>query len=420
MTDALIRSGGPKIPTLDTPRSIEWTPGQAQLIELILMWYKEFYHRLPIKTSVTPSWAVHPQWFAYSGAAGCGKTTVVKEVIRQLGIGNDYIGCAYTGKAVLQLLRNGVNARTIHKLIYDPVPVYKEDPVTHKKYLTFEFQLKDRLDRDYELIIVDEAPMVNDEIARELLSFGVPIIFIGDMNQLPPVFGKSTIMENPDWILTQIMRQNESDPIVQLSQMVLKDIPLMEGQYGKCNVIRRYYPGPQMLTDYDQILCTTNKMRASVNDFIRQELKGYRDSNPRIGDKVICRQNNWDLEVDGYYLTNGTSGIITDINRSKLANGYYLMDFHPDYFPDGVDFECLKVDAKYLRSNYKDQQNVPRLANEKFEYSYGITVHLSQGSEYDRVLFLDSWFHDAILTKKARYTAITRAKEYVDIVLASF
>lgn len=388
---------------------IELTRGQAELLDRISTWYRNHIRG-------TISQYRHPQWFAYSGAAGCGKTTVIRELIRTLGLSGSYIGCAYTGKAVLNMLKQGLNAQTIHSLIYNVVPKYQTDPFSNRKSVGFEFELKKKLDRDYNLIIVDEAPMVNDEMCQEILSFGIPVIFVGDMNQLPPVFGRSTIMENPDFILTQIMRQSEDNPIVMLSQMVLKGIPLLEGRYGNSEVVREFILDKKLLTDYDQILCFTNNLRYEINNFCRGKILGYDSPIPRINDKVICRQNNWSMEKDGFYLTNGTSGYIVDLDRSELARGYYLMDFHPDYFPDGVNFEKLKVDARYMKMVPEDQKNVMRTRNEKFEYAYAITVHLSQGSEYGHVLFIDSFFNTPELTKKARYTAITRAVDQITIV----
>ena len=67
--------------------------------------------------------------------------------------------------------------------------------------------------------------------------------------------------------------------------------------------------------------------------------------------------------------------------------------------------------------SYEEQRNSGRIMNEKFEYGYAITVYKSQGSEFPRVLYFDSKFRTAELTKRSRYTAITRAREELTIVL---
>ena len=233
----------------------EPTESQAQLLDKVRIWYYNWYSGKRTGN--------HPQWFSYSGAAGVGKGVSARMIVDMLGLDSDsYVACAYVGKAVLQLSKNGMNAKTIHSLIYDARPIYEISKDGSKKIIVrYEFFLKERLDKSYRLIFVDEAAMVNDKMQAELLSFNVPIIFMGDMNQLPPVFGDSTILANPDHILTQIMRQKEDDPIVQLSQMVLKGIPLFEGKYGLSEVVREIELDKRLVTDYDQILCNTNKYR---------------------------------------------------------------------------------------------------------------------------------------------------------------
>lgn len=388
----------------------EPTESQAQLLEKVKVWFKNWESGKKVGD--------HPQWFSYSGAAGVGKGVAARMIVDMLGIGpRGYIACAYVGKAVLQLSKNGMNAKTIHSLIYDARPIYERQNGSDIIIMKYQFFLKDKLDEDYRLIFVDEAAMVNDKMRDELLSFGIPIIFMGDMNQLPPVFGSSTILANPDHILTQIMRQKENDPIVQLSQMVLKGIPIMTGNYGKSKVIRDIELNHSLINDYDQILCNTNSYRVSINNYIRRVIKCYPENRPVIGDKIVCCQNNWNVMVDGYPLTNGMIGYISDINRNHVHQGYYVINFEPDFLNGDKQFRRLKMDARYINAPYEQQKSMGRIMNEKFEYGYAITVYKSQGSEFDRVLYFDSKFRTPELTKRSRYTAITRAKEELTIVL---
>ena len=81
------------------------------------------------------------------------------------------------------------------------------------------------------------------------------------------------------------------------------------------------------------------------------------------------------------------------------------------------EFEHLKVDREYIRSNYDRRKNFGISKYEKFEYAYAITTHISQGSEFPNVLFIGETFWDREMTMKLWYTAITRASEKITIVL---
>lgn len=385
--------------------AIELTEEQKELKRQVIHWYNNFPSGKP--------------YFYYSGAAGTGKTTVLKSIIEDLDLDDDeYIACAYVGKAVLVLLKNGLPASTIHSLIYMPkTEAYYEtefdewgNPQRVKKYKS-GFFLRDYIPRSIKLIFLDECAMVNDKMRMDLESFGVPIVMCGDQNQLPPVFGTSSILDNPDFVLHQIMRQAEGDPIVHLSQCVLNDTPIEFGDYGKSRVVRSVDVNRNILTDYDIILCAKNKTREDLNDRIRYEILGYEDRIPRIGDKVICRHNDWDEELDGIFLTNGLVGYLENVNLCSIHRDVIYVDFRPDFMES--PFEKLMLDYYYMKSDWKTRKDYGWNGKnnlELFEYGYAITVHLSQGSEYQNVLFMDENFKDPESLKRLRYTAITRAK----------
>lgn len=388
--------------------SIELTDEQKELKRRIIHWYHNFPSGKP--------------YFYYSGAAGTGKTTVIKTIIDDLGLKRDeYIACAYVGKAVLVLLRNNLPATTIHSLIYVPrTDSYFEieldewgSPHKVKKTKT-GFALREHIPKSIKLIFLDECAMVNDKMREDLQSFGVPIVMAGDQNQLPPVFGSSSILDSPDYVLHQIMRQEEGNPIVYLSQCILNGTPVQFGNYGKSSVIRSIDIKKNLLTDYDMILCPRNVTREDLNDRIRNEVLGFKDRIPVVGDKVICRHNNWDESLDGIYLTNGLVGYLTDVNLCSLHRDVVYVDFQPDFMKES--FKKLSLDYAYMRADWKERKEYGWSFGNKlefFEYAYAITVHLAQGSEYHSVLFLDEEFGSPDKTKRSRYTAITRAKDII-------
>ncbi len=387
-----------------------FTPNQRQLMEKLKYWYHN-------KTK---------PYFSYSGAAGTGKSTIIKAFIEEIGLPiHKVAAAAYVGKAVLVLLRHGLNASTIHSLIYravyEAIPEEELEPDENghiKKRGRMRFVLREELKENIKLIVIDEASMVNDKLRDDILSFGIPVVFIGDNNQLPPIFGKSSVMEYPDHILYEIMRQEENSPVVYLSQCVLNDIPLQFGTYGKSKIINSIDINKNILTDYDIIICGKNKTREKINNDIRHNVLGIISNDPIIGDKIINRQNDWEYCVNDIYLTNGTIGFITDIDYSTLCKNYITLDFRPDFMLD--EFQDLRLDYKYFNTDISKRNGYGISKYNKFEYGYCITAHLSQGSEYDRVLFIDQPFYDKETTKKLRYTAITRARDSITIVKNSW
>lgn len=348
-------------------------------------------------------------------------TTVLSSIIDKLGLDDDqYMTCAYTGKAALNLQQKGLPSSTVHSLIYHTVlekikssdeEIDAGDPPVKMR---FHFILKDALPSNLRLIVVDEATMINNDMRDKILSFGLPVIFIGDMNQLPPIFGMSEVMLNPDFVLTKIMRQSEGNPIVQLANLILNDQYYDLGDYGNSKVVDSIEYSKGLLTDYDMILCGKNKTRDNMNNLIIHDILKKKSLIPFIGAKVVNRQNNWNLAVNGISLTNGLVGYITNFSKKTAYKGYYTIDFQPDFMDD--EFEGLHIDTRYIVSDYNVRKNFGFTKFEKFEYAYCISTHISQGSQYNRVLFLDEVFPDAETTKKLRYTAITRAIDSIIIV----
>ena len=363
------------------------------------------------------------QTFEISGPAGSGKTTIVKAIIEKLNLRiEDVLFVAYVGKAALQLSRSGVNGRTIHSTFYDIVfkPVKDEEGnviIKNGRVITRpEFVKKERIPSNIKLIVIDEAPMVNDTFGDDIESFGVPIICLGDLQQLPPVIGNSKYLVRPDYVLTKVMRQAEGNPIIYLSQLASRGEPIPYGKYGdKCYVIPKSKVNSDILLGADMILTPTNRSRVELNRHIRENLKGITSDIPIVGEKLICRKNNRNrIMGDSVYLVNGMLGYVVQSSKSSFNGTTIDISFSPD-FNDNIIFNNVRLDYKTLMNSIQPNNGEYKKGYsmyDMFEFGDVITVHLSQGSQAENVLYISEPFAGGRdIQCKLDYTGITRARE---------
>ena len=356
-------------------------------------------------------------------------TTLVRYAIDRLGLTYDEVlFVAFMGKAATCLARNGLPAKTIHSTIYDYEKVLARDEngkiifkENGKPKMVSKFIKKDRLNKNIKLIVVDEGSMVEESIAKDLMSYGIPIIVLGDLNQLPPVFGKSFFLTNPDVVLTQIMRQAENDPIVWLSQEVLSYHPLKIGVYGNSAVISKDDLNEYHMRNADIIITGTNKLRYNVNNYIRERIKGYKNFDyPHMGEKIICKKNNWSKSIgEGMYLTNGTTGFVENVYKDTFNGKTMTIDFRPDYSKKSFKNVTFDYNHLYAVPGQEDDNNdFTSHFNDKIEFGYAITTHSSQGSQWNKVLYLsENFLRSNEDKKKLLYTGITRAQKSITIVI---
>ena len=365
------------------------------------------------------------QVFQISGAAGTGKTTLIRYLINEIKLEHDEVlFTAFVGKATLAMTRNGLNAKTLHSAICyckdEPVLDENGNVVTeyNRRVTKRVFTRRRKIDPRIRLIVVDEGSMVPAKMADWLLKFKVPIIVLGDLNQLPPVIGDSFFLKEPDVVLTQIMRQSSESPIPYFAQNVLQNGTkcLSPGlQIGdKINVLSKADITPELLKDYDVIICGTNKTRNNLNTYIRERIYGRTQDYPVIGDKLICRENDWTFSVDDVYLINGLIGYVTDIDLESISDYTMKIDFKPEFMDN--EFKNVTLDRIYMGLSPNDKRFY-RSNYHKFEYGYAITCHLSQGSQYNRVLVFNESFGTAEERRKWLYTAVTRAIDKVTILI---
>jgi len=239
----------------------------------------------------------------------------------------------------------------------------------------------------------------------DLLSFGCPILALGDPGQLPPVGGTPFFKNKPDILLTEIHRQAQDNPIIWMSKEVSEGRVLRHGDYGASRVIP-YGRLPReelrdMVLSTDQLLVGRNATRITSNGRAR-ELLGRTNAMPQEGDKLVCLRNNHEVGL--------LNGQLWKVRRDTIFDGdYVIMDIEGE---DGAKVE-VSAHPHYFHGNKPEYWE--RKDAEEFDYGYALTVHKSQGSAWPSVLLFDEWYGKD--RKQWLYTAITRASNRIDLVM---
>jgi exodeoxyribonuclease-5 len=372
-----------------------------------------------------------PQVFYLAGPAGTGKTTIAREVPGLLRA--DALFAAFTGKASQVLRSKGCEpASTLHSLIYIRVssaaelrlPIVQRqlraellDPYTRaqleQEVRILKLQLAeqqwmvnpDSALADADLLICDEVSMVNEDLALDLLSFGVPILVLGDPEQLPPVSGGGYFTARvPDYMLTQVHRQAGASPVLALATRI------REG--GKLGPFERQFLNVDILLAHDQVLCGKRLTRWQLTTDMRQRL-GRPFALPVPGDKIMCLRNDRELGI-----FNGQLFEVMDTGPAARP-GYHGLHLLSD-----AD-TALRVDAPAgpfisdadEREACEGRRRLPANSG-LFTFANAITVHKSQGSEWRTVALIDEasiFYRDPDTPRRWLYTGITRASEQVSI-----
>lgn len=352
------------------------------------------------------------QVFRLFGYAGTGKTTLARHFAE--GVDGSVQFAAFTGKAAQVMRAKGAsNAKTIHSLIYRPLgEEEREDLVTGKTGMAPTFALNRSSDiAKAKLVIVDECSMVDEELGRDLLSFGTPVLVLGDPGQLPPISGGGFFTEaEPDFLLTEIHRQAAENPIIRLAMDVRSGAEIMYGDYGHtAKIISKTDVDTDDVLAADQVLLGINKTRRRYNQRLRQ-LKGFTAQYPQSGDKLVCLRND-----PNKGLLNGSLWKVMTASKQTTKPGINLL-----VTPDDGDTDRGAAKIKLLKAVFDSpDEDIPWQLKKRFDdfdYGYALTVHKAQGSQWDNVvLFDESWaFRD--MRDRWLYTAITRAAEQLTIV----
>ena len=352
-----------------------------------------------------------------TGGPGTGKTTIIKTIIDiYSSLNKKIVLCAPTGRAAKKMTEaTGMEASTLHRLLEIGKIADSDTPNTGIEVMPI----------DADILIVDEVSMVDIILMNYLLKGvynGTKLILIGDFNQLPSV-GPGNVIKNlidsgeiPTIKLNKIFRQAAKSQIIVNSRKVndgilfynenVSENSLNDFEFIKSNnvkevidiILKLYDENTQIITPTKRGELGTKSLNRIIQSYINPESpfkneKNFGEVIFRETDKVMQIKNNYDIEwvKDGEHSTgifNGEMGVIRVIK-------------------DGV-IEIKFDDDKVAQYTFQDMDQI--------EHCFAITVHKSQGSEFDKVLMPILNVQPMLLTRNVLYTGMTRAKKMLTII----
>lgn len=444
--------------------------------------------------------------FVLTGKAGTGKTTAAREIARALldkGIlGQHSFGhykpailapsiafTAFTNRATDNLRRSlhkdpileerlKHNVLTIHKLLE-----YTMEFVTNEEGKTvprFYPKRDSNNPLDITHLVVEESSMVDIPLWRDqlfaALKPGTVVIFIGDINQLPPVFGPAVLnyalTKLPVVELKQVYRQALDSPILSNALKVLEGIhPTGDGKALKIfqtkpggkspseaamglavvNSVKQWFTKGEynpitdiMLSPYnkDRFPCGTKVLNYHIAQFLgdRREAKVHHIQAGRNewflaeGDRVMIEKQDGVIEkinLNANYMGKASISTVCDINRfgkplTGDAGHIDSADFELEGYEE-LNVENISDEEKKLASSHivhvkmddgaiKTLDTAGEFADTKFSLGYCLSVHKAQGSEWRKVVLVIHKNFKTLLFRELIYTAMTRAKEELVIV----
>ena len=440
------------------------------------------------------------------GAAGTGKTTIQKAstqaliesgAITPLNAAHKYLKATSPGIAITAFTRRATNnirknlsedlqpcCITIHKTLeYAPTEVWitLEDG-TSKRSMRFEpgRNAENPLPSNISTIIIEEASMVSMELFSEIEEASPhkpQFIFLGDIQQLPPVFGSAILgykmLELHVVELTEVHRQALDSPILALAHRILSGVPIPESEFESLNVPSklRIHPWKKKISPHsatitlakffvqaldegkydpeqDGILIPFNKSCGTIELnkhiasriatrnqlFVHEIIHGFKKSYYSVGDKCLYEREDaiiQDIQPNPQY-----TGV--QPRQASLTLNYWGHDpASQQATTDDIDAFLANIsaptqsddDPKVRAASHVitlflvDSERTVTIKSagelDALILGYAITIHKAQGSEWDKVFLCLHNSHNMMIQRELLYTAVTRAKEELFVICES-
>ena len=365
-----------------------------------------------------------------SGTIGTGLWELIREFVEGSKLDSrEVMYLSLNQREVLDLAYQRYHSYHLNNVLYrydrlvnfDTIPVI--NPNSRSLEINWRKKLRGKVDPKYKLIVVFDSSLLSHQTILDLSSFYLPIILLRDP-MLIPIPETYTFLRDPNIELNEISDRGLKSPINYFAHKILRGERLEYGTYGSVNVIPRKQFNLNNLKTSDMVVTISSSLRDELNKLYREKVMKRKDIINVVNERVIVantlykrKLKNPDNEKVKVYLTKGSVGYLTKVNKHPMYTKYVGVDFKPDFYHE--TFTDLMMDRHHLNKiDASSQQLIP---DEIFQvdYAYALSAVDSRLGYWDKVtLVIDNNELDIPeLQRRLIYTAITRAKRSLTIIL---
>lgn len=390
------------------------TSDQYLGISKLEKWYRKYNHQI----------------IEISAVVGTGVWDIIQTFISNEEFDpREIMYLSFNQKQVLELAAKRYHAYYINGIIYNynRIVDFNSIPVinSHSNELkyTWKKEVRKKIDSKYKLIVVFDSVLLNESTLNDLCTFGLPIILIRDPMLLPAP-DSYTFSRDANIILREPHPDYIRNPINYFAHKTIIENKFIPGNYDNVSIVPRKQMNLYNLKSSDMNITLTDSLRNEINHIYREKILKRKDSINIVNERMIVTNDmyshrivNQDEKKIKIYLRKGVVGNITKINRHVEVTKYVPIEFRPEFYFES--FDDLVLDRYHLNGVVANSRQMIPDEIIQMEYAYALTPQLARLGHWDKVtIIMDQYNDDDIeLQKRLMYTAITRAKRSVTIII---
>lgn len=378
-------------------------------------WYRKYNH----------------QFIEVSGVVGTGTLDLIHKFIDTVDIDErEVMYLSHDQKQVLELAVKRYHAYYINGIIYkytryvdfDSLPVVNDQSDGVLRY-EWKKDVRKKIDERYKLIVVFDSVLLNLRTIMDLSTFQLPVILVRDPVLLPAP-DTHTFLKDPNISLQEVHSEYAKNPIIYFAHKVLMGERLKPGSYDIVNVVPKKQMNLYNLKSSDMNLTISDSLRRETNQIFREKILKRKDSVNIVGERLICTETLYSQKLVNptekrikIYLTKGTVGYITKINRHIPSRKYIPIDFRPEFYHES--FTSLDLDRHQLNGIQSPSRQIIPDEICKMDYAYALSVPMARIGHWDKVTLIvdNNELEDPELQIRLLYTAITKARRSLTIII---